>query len=274
MLKKRLIAALLVKNGFLVKTRNFANHQVIGSPLTSLEQFNMWAVDEIAILDISEDSTYSVERKDINYQNPDSLPGIVSYISESCFVPLTVGGGINSIEDISIRIKSGADKVILNGAAVRKPEFIAEAARSFGKQCIVVAIDIKRDIDGRYEVFIDNGKTSTGLDPMGWAKVVEYHQAGEILLNSIDKDGTMAGFDVDIIKTIAGSVSIPVIACGGAGEWSDFADAIVRGGAQAVCAANIFHFREQSTRLAKKAMKEAGVDVRYTESFVPKIKAI
>ena len=271
MLKKRLIACLLLKNGYLVKTRNFGNYQVIGSPRTPIELFNRWSVDEIVLLDLSRTEKYNLDRSDINYENPDSLEGIISYIAQSCFIPLTVGGGIHTIDDIRKRLKYGADKVVIDTEALVKPGFINESAKIFGKQCIVVSVDAKKKSDGSYEVFVDLGKQATGRDPIEWAREIEQRGGGEILLNSIDKDGTMMGYDVDLIQKVSKAVSIPVIALGGAGEWQDFVDAVKIGNASAVAAANIFYFREQSTRMAKKHMKEAGIDVRFTAHFVPKL---
>ncbi|MFA6635540.1 MAG: imidazole glycerol phosphate synthase cyclase subunit [Candidatus Omnitrophota bacterium] len=267
MLKKRLIAVLLLKNGHLVKTRNFDNFQIIGSPLQSIERFNSWAVDEILLLDLSTEKFYDHERYDCGYENPDSIEGIISYLSRSCFVPLAVGGGIHNIEDIKQRLKFGADKVVINTQAFNAPGFIVEAAKMFGKQCIVVSIDVKFGSGGRPTVHVAHGNKDTGLDPVVWAKEVETFGAGEILLNSVDRDGTMSGYDLDLIRSVTENVDIPVIVCGGAGEWSHFVDAINLGQASAVGAANIFYFREQSTRIAKKYMKASGINVRFAEDF-------
>lgn len=271
MLAKRVIACMLLKNGYLVKTRNFGNYQVIGSPHTPIELFNAWSVDEIILLDLSSEK-YDLERKDINYENPRTLEDVISYISRSCFIPLTVGGGVRSIEDIRLRLKYGADKVTINSEALRNPEFLNKSARIFGSQCIVVSVDAKKTSEGKYEVYSELGKKPTGWEPVLWAKEAEKRGAGEILINSIDRDGTMMGYDIDLIRQVAEGVSIPVIACGGAGEWQDFVDAVLLGKASAVAAANIFYFREQSTRLAKKQMRDAGIEVRFTANFVSRLK--
>lgn len=272
MVKKRLIACLLLWEGHLVKTRNFSNYQIIGNPKISIEQFNTWAVDEIILLDLSTNMKYDFVRKDYRFENPDTLLGIISYISKSCFVPLIVGGNIKKVEDIRLRLRHGADKVCINTYAVKQPELIKEASRVFGSQCIVVSIDAKLNHSGKYEVYIEKGKTPTNLDPVDWAKKAQQMGAGEILLNSIDKDGTMNGYDIELIKSVSDNISIPLIACGGAGDWDDFPKCIMQSNASAVAAANIFHYKEQSTRLAKKAMKEAGIDVRYDNFFMPKLK--
>ncbi|MFH0732462.1 MAG: imidazole glycerol phosphate synthase cyclase subunit [Candidatus Omnitrophota bacterium] len=268
MLKKRLIVCLLLWQGHLVKTRNFANYQIIGNPITSIEQFNTWAVDEIILLDLSTDSVYDFARKDYRHENPDTLPGIITYLSKSCFVPLAVGGNIKSVEDIRLRLKRGADKVCINTAAVKTPQLIKEASKIFGSQCVVVSIDAKLNPSGKYEVFIEKGKVSAGLDPAEWAKQAQDLGAGEILLNSIDRNGTMSGYDIDLIRSVADNISIPLIACGGAGDWDDFSKCIIQGNASAAAAANIFHYREQSTRKAKKRMSEAGIDVRLDSFFI------
>jgi imidazole glycerol-phosphate synthase subunit HisF len=274
MLKKRLIACLLLWQGHLVKTRNFSNYQIIGNPITSIEQFNAWAVDEIILLDLSTDNVYDFARKDYRHENPDTLPGIITYISKSCFVPLTVGGNIGKIEDIRLRLRCGADKVCINTCAVKRPELIKEASKIFGSQCIVVSIDVKLNSSGKYEVYIEKGKTSTNLDPIDWAKRVQQMGAGEILLNSIDKDGTMSGYDIELIKSVSDNISIPLIACGGAGDWDDFPKCIIQGNASAVAAANIFHYREQSTRKAKKCMKDASIDVRFDDFFMQNLRIL
>lgn len=226
MVKKRLIACLLLWQGHLVKTRNFSNYQIIGNPITSIELLNVWAIDEIILLDLSTTGVYDFERKDYRHQNPDSLPGIISYIAKSCFVPLAAGGGIKSIDDIRLRLKSGADRVSINTEALKKPEFINEVSKIFGSQCIIVSIDVKKVSADKYEVYGELGKKPAGIDPLAWAREAEERGAGEILLNSIDRDGTMSGYNLELIRQVSDGVSIPVVACGGAGEWFDFVKAI------------------------------------------------
>lgn len=262
MLKKRLIPCLLLQNGQLVKSTGFKEFQIIGNPKIAIQFFNAWAVDEIIFLDISKTKDYSsLLRSDYNYKTLDNIIEILKESAKICFVPLTVGGGIKTIDQMSELFRSGADKVAINTEAVRRPSFISEAADKFGNQAVVVSIDVGNR-DGKYEVFIDHGSEPTGLDPVSWAKKAESLGAGEIFLTSIGRDGSLQGYDLDLIKIVTEAVRIPVISCGGVGKWQDLVDGIKIGGASAVSAANIFHFTEQSTRHAKNYMREAGIDVR------------
>ncbi|OGY92012.1 MAG: imidazole glycerol phosphate synthase subunit HisF [Candidatus Komeilibacteria bacterium RIFCSPLOWO2_02_FULL_48_11] len=263
MLKKRLIPCLLLQNGQLVKSIGFKQYQIIGNPKIAIKFFNAWAVDEIIFLDISQTSDYTtLLRADYNFKMFETLEEILKESAKICFVPLTVGGGIRNLEQMSGLFKSGADKVSINTAAVRQPELISAAAKKFGSQAVVVSIDVKINNKGDYEVFIDHGMAPTGLSPVAWAKKTQTLGAGEILLNSIDRDGALNGYDLELIKSVTGAVNIPVIACGGVGKWQDLVDGINIGGASAVAAANIFHFTEQSTRHAKKFMVDTGIDIR------------
>ncbi len=263
MLKNRLIPCLLLQNGQLVKSTSFKDYQIIGNPKTAIQFFNAWAVDEIIFLDISTNSDYTtLLRQDYNYKILRTLTDIIRESAKICFVPLTVGGGIRTIDQMRNLFKNGADKITINTEAVRRPELITEASEKFGSQAVVVSIDVKLDDSDNYEVFVDHGRRATGMDPIDWAKKAESLGAGEIFLNSIDRDGSLAGYDLRFVKMVTEAVNIPVIACGGAGKWQDFVDGIRIGGASAVSAANIFHFTEQSIRHAKKYMAEAGIDVR------------
>jgi len=262
MLKKRLIPCLLLQNGQLVKSTRFNDFQIIGNPKVAVQFFNAWAVDEIIFLDISETKEYtSLLRSDYNYKTLDNIIEILKDIAKICFVPLTVGGGIKTLDQMNDIFRNGADKVSLNTEAVRRPSFISEAANKFGSQAVVISIDVKKH-KGKYEVFINHGREPTGLKPVDWAKKVESLGAGEIFLTSIDRDGLLNGYDLDLVKIVVEAVHVPVISCGGVGKWQDLVDGVNIGGASAVSAANIFHFTEQSTRNAKKYMAEAGIDVR------------
>jgi len=249
MIKKRLIPCLLVKEGVLVKSQGFSRFQMIGMPLTAVRFFNAWAVDEIAIIDIRPSK-----------ESREKFLEIVEGLSKECFVPLTAGGGVKNIKDIGELLRAGADKVAVNSSAIENPEFISEAAKVFGVQCIVVSIDAKKTDKG-YEVYSNGGTKPIGLSPVEWAKKAEQLGAGEIFLNSIDNDGAGNGYDLELVKSVSEAVSIPVIACGGVGEWKHFVEGI-EAGASAVSAANIFHFTEHSTKKAKQFLDEAGVDVR------------
>lgn len=269
MLKKRLIPCLLLQDGQLVKSIRFHDYQIVGNPKIAFKFFNAWAVDEIIFLDITrsdeggkKDYTKQL-RQDENFAFTSNLPDIVWECAKICFVPLAVGGGIRTLDHMRELFKSGADKVIINTEAFRRPRFITEAAERFGNQAVVVSIDAKKDTAGRFEVMIDGGREGTGVDAATWAKKAESLGAGEIFINSIDRDGTQEGYDIKLIKDVKNAVKIPVIACGGVGKWSDMVEGVTKGNADAVSAANIFHFTEQSTRHAKKALIEAGIDVRF-----------
>jgi cyclase len=261
MLKKRLIPCLFLKNGHLVRSERFSYHQLLGDPIHQVERINSWCADELIYVDISDEQKYDLRRDDMKVKSMSSIYDIISHISKTCFIPLTFGGNIKTMEDIRMRLKLGADKVLINTAAFDKPSFITKSSRKFGSQCIVVGIDAKCK-DDNYEAIIEHGKKSTGRDAVSWAKEAEELGAGEIFLNSIDRDGTAEGFDIRLIKKVADSVTIPVIACGGVGIFEHFIDGIVEGGASAVSAGNIFNYTENSVIRAKKTLQRAGIDIR------------
>lgn len=254
---------MLLQNGQIVKSIGFSDYQIIGNPKIAIKFFNAWSVDEIIFLDISREKEYTKRiRTDYNFKMLYSFAEIVLECAKICFVPLTAGGGIKTIDDMLVLFKSGVDKVCINTYAAKTPNLITESARKFGSQAIVVSIDVKKKSNGKYEVFIAGGSESTGLDPVNWAVKAQKLGAGEIFLNSIDKDGSLSGYDLGLIKSVTSAVNIPVIACGGVGKWQDLVDGIKIGNAIAVSAANIFHFTEQSTKHAKKYMVDSGIDVR------------
>ncbi len=261
MLKHRLIPVLLLQNGLLVRSELFRIHQIIGNPIHEVQRFNEWNVDELIYLDITRNDTYDLRRADHKIRDLDDPSAIIDAVSKTCFMPLTWGGRIRSVDDMRERFRRGADKITINTAAVRDPGLITEGARSFGSQAVVVAIDVLRQADGRTEVYVDGGRASTGLDPAHWARTVEARGAGEIFLQSIDRDGTGRGYDVELISAVAEATSIPIIACGGVGSFEHYA-AGIRAGASAVAAANIWHFKEMSDRAGKQALAHAGVPVR------------
>lgn len=274
MLKPRLIPVLLLKNGVLVRSRTFNFHQSTGDPIGQVERFVSWKADELIYLDITRSGAYDVEKtmnvigsttskKNSLSEVPDKFVDIIRCISPKCTIPLTVGGGIRSLNDISLLLKSGADKVSINTMALKEPGFIELAAKKFGNQCIVVSVDVKYDdTSHKYEVHSEFGKKPTGRDPVSWCQEVEKFGAGEILLNSIDHDGIGNGYDLFLIKKVIESVSIPVIALGGVGTFAHLVEGLIMGKANAVAAANFFHFTEHSIINAKKYMKSAGIDVR------------
>ena len=251
MLKKRLIACLLLKNDLIVQSIRFNKYLPIGNPKFPLQFLNKWDVDEIILLDISAHK----EKRKLNLK-------ILENLSKSCFVPLTVGGGITSVEDVRQFIRNGADKVSINSSAISDPKLITKIADIFGSQCVVVSMDCKLDKDGVYRVYEDSGKISTNLIASEWAKEIENLGAGEIFLNSIDRDGSKIGYDVRLIKKVTNAVSIPVIACGGVGNFSHFAPGILDGKASAVAAGNIFHYIEHSTIIAKMNLLQSDIDIR------------
>lgn len=263
MLKHRLIPCLLLKNGVLVRSERFSIHQKIGNPIHEVERFNQWAVDELIYLDISIGSEYDLGRDDLKVRGLNNVLDILEAVSRTCFMPLTWGGRIRTLEDIHQRLARGADKVAINTTAIDSAGFIDEAARTFGSQCIVVSIDVRRYGNGRCEVFAEGGRRATGLEPAAWAREVEDRGAGEILLNSIDRDGGGRGYDLELVRRVCAATQIPVIACGGVGRFQHFVEGI-EAGASAVAAANIFHFTEHSDRHARKALLAAGVEVRQT----------
>ncbi|MDP3277566.1 MAG: HisA/HisF-related TIM barrel protein [Deltaproteobacteria bacterium] len=261
MLKKRLIPVLLLQNGQLIRSEGFALHQVIGNPVHEVERFNQWSVDELIYLDISDDDEID-GRSDMKIQREQTALGILESVAAHCFMPLTFGGRIRTIDDVRARIERGADKVTLATAAITTPELVTRAATEFGRQAIVIVIDAKLTSDGRYEVVFDHASKSTGKTPAQFAQEVEALGAGEIVLQSVDRDGRALGYDNQLIRSVTEVTKIPVIALGGVATLDDFATCITEGGADAAAAANIFHFIELSDRRAKRAMARAGIDVR------------
>ena len=250
MLAKRIIPCLDVKEGRVVKGVNFVNLIDAGDPVENAKVYDEELADELVFLDI----TASYEKRFI-------MIDVVKKVAEEVFMPFTVGGGIRTLDDIRELLVAGADKVSINTAAVKNPELVREAAKAFGSQCIVVAIDAKRK-GKSWEVYIHGGRTPTGIDAVEWAKKVEELGAGEILLTSMDRDGTKMGYDLELTRTISETVSIPVIASGGAGNLEHLYEGIAIGKADAVLAASIFHFREYSIKEAKEYLRERGIPVR------------
>ena len=251
MLKKRIIPCLDVKDGRVVKGINFINLVDAGDPVEQAKVYSDSGADEICFLDI----TASNENRDI-------LLDTVQKTAEQCFVPLTVGGGVRSLQDIRNLLLAGADKVSINTAAINNPDLIKQAALQFGSQCIVVAIDAKKTSEDKWNVFTHGGRNQTELDALEFALLAQNNGAGEILLTSMDKDGTKSGYDINLTKTISSNLSIPVIASGGVGTLEHIRDGIVNGGASAVLAASIFHFGEFSIKQVKEYLKSQSVSVR------------
>ena len=251
MLKVRVIPTLLWKNLGLVKGIGFDSWRRVGPVLPAIKVYNSRDVDELILVDI----TASQEGRDPDHDS-------ITDFSEECAVPLTVGGGITSLDQIVSLLHAGADKIAINTAAYSNPALIDTAARRFGAQCVVVSIDARRFDDGRYSCFSHSATVDTGRDPVDWAKELVDQGAGEILLTSIERDGTMLGYDLDMVERIVRRVEIPVIASGGAGNYQHMIDLVKQAGASAVAAASIFHFTEQTPAGAKAAMQAAGIPVR------------
>jgi len=250
MLAKRIIPCLDVKDGRVVKGINFVKLRDVGDPVENARVYQEQEADELTFLDI----TASYERRGIMLE-------VVKRVAEEVFIPITVGGGIKSLDDIRLLLEAGADKVSMNTAAVKNPNFIQEAAKRFGSQCIVVAIDAKRTANS-WEVYTYGGRTSTGIKVLKWAIRVENLGAGEILLTSMDRDGTERGYDLELTRAVADSVNIPVIASGGAGTMEDLYRVFTEGGASAALAASIFHYRKHTVKEIKQYLKKRGIPVR------------
>lgn len=247
MLKVRIIPILLLQDEGLVKTVQFKNPTYIGDPINAVRIFNTKEVDELILLDISA----ARKNKKIPFE-------FVSRVAEECFMPLTFGGGVKALDDIKQLLSAGVEKVSINTSAIQNPSFIRQAAEAFGSQSIIVSIDVKRHPQGTYEIFSEGGSRPSGVDPVEFCKQMEECGAGEIFLNSIDLDGTMKGYDLELIKKVSSSVSIPVIACGGAGRLEDFARAAKEGGAAAAAAGSffVFHGRRRAVLISFPMKKE------------------
>jgi imidazole glycerol-phosphate synthase subunit HisF len=253
MLAKRIIPCLDVKDGRVVKGVNFLELRDAGDPVEQAQVYDREGADELVFLDI----TASYERRDI-------VIDMVRRVADNVFIPFTVGGGIRTVEDMRALLLAGADKVSINSSAVRNPELITAGATRFGSQCVVVAIDGRR-VGDHWEVFVDGGRVPTGLDAVKWACEAEQRGAGEILLTSMDTDGTRSGYDVPMLRAVSDAIAIPVIASGGAGELAHFYDALTAGGADAVLAASLFHYRELSVGDVKSYLAARNVPVRLEE---------
>jgi cyclase len=250
MLKARIIPCLDVKQGRVVKGVNFENLSDAGDPVEQAKFYYEQGADELCFLDIS-----------ASQEDRGVMLDVVKKVAKVCFIPFTVGGGIRELDDFSALLKCGADKVSINSAAIKNPKIISDAAKKFGAQCVVVAIDAKKNEQGNYEVFTHGGKKPTGLDAVKWAAEAEKLGAGEILLTSMDRDGTKSGYDLELIAQISKKLSVPIIASGGVGNLQHLADGL-KAGASAVLAASVFHFKEYSIKEAKEFLAARGIAVR------------
>ena len=252
MLTKRIIPCLDVTNGRVIKGINFINLKDVGDPVEIAEFYNYEGADEIVFLDIT-----------ATHEGRKTMLDVIKRTAEKVFIPLTVGGGVKSIEDFKEILRAGADKISINSAAIRNPKLITEASKKYGSQCVVVAIDGKKSENSlAWNVVINGGRIDTGLDAVKWAKKVEELGAGEILLTSMDADGTKQGYDIEFTNAITSSVNIPVIASGGCGKIEDFYDVFTKSNADAALAASLFHYKELSIREVKEYLKKKGVEIR------------
>jgi len=251
MLSKRIIPCLDVKDGRVVKGVNFVNLRDAGDPVEIATKYSEEGADEICFLDIT-----------ASHEERNTMIDVVERTAGEVFVPLTVGGGVRTLDDVRQLLLAGADKVSINTAAVNNPDFVKEAAKRFGSQCIVVAIDARQCGEGAWEVFTHGGRKETGIDAVAWAQKMEQNGAGEILLTSMDKDGTKSGYDLELTRTISRRLQIPIIASGGAGTLDHLSDGVKLGEADAVLVASIFHYGEYKINEAKEYMRERGISIR------------
>jgi imidazole glycerol-phosphate synthase subunit HisF len=261
MLKTRIIPVLFIKNGLIVRSENFDYHQNIGNVINQAQRFNEWNVDELIYIDISRENEYDLRRDDHKVDSCSSIEEIIAYLSKICFMPLTFGGGIRTIEKVDFFIRNGADKITVNSQAIESPSFVQEIAKKYGSQAVVVSIDYKV-IDNNPIVFSNFGKENTGVNLFDWIKEMEYCGAGEVMINSIDRDGASCGFDLDNIGRAVDNSKIPIVACGGAGSDFDFLELAKLTKVSAIAAGNWFHFVERSYPRVKQLFKKNNIYVR------------
>ena len=259
MLTRRIIPCLDIRQGRVVKGVNFVNIRDAGDPVEAAKAYNVAGADELVLLDIN-----------ASHEGRETLRDVVSRVAEQVFIPFTVGGGISSLDQMKGLLRLGADKVSVNSPAVRDPNLIEEAALKFGRQCVVVAMDVKREASGRWSVYVNGGRVKTDLDALEWAMEAERRGAGEILLTSMDTDGVRKGYDLAITRAISDAVPIPVIASGGAGTLEHFREALVEGGADAALAATLFHDKILTIAEVKAYLSKAGVPVRRLPDAEPR----
>lgn len=261
MVKRRLIPVLYIINGLITRSEQFEYHQLLGNVINEARRYNEWDVDELIYIDISREKHYDLRRDDHKIDSYESIDEIIQRISEVCFMPLTFGGGLRTIDQIDYLIRHGADKVTLNTGALDNPNLIQQTAQKYGAQCVVLSIDY-RIIDGQATVFSDFGRKNRGINVLDWCKEIEKLGAGEIFLNSIERDGMASGYDIETIGSVVESTKVPVIACGGAGDLHDFVQLAQQTCVSGIAAGNIFHFTERSYPRAKKLLKEHEINVR------------
>jgi imidazoleglycerol phosphate synthase cyclase subunit len=267
----RVIPVVLLKHGLLVRSQEFKTHQVIGNPISTIHRYSSWDLDELILLDISQEDHHDLRRNDLQIEyKGDSFLELIPEVASVCSMPFTVGGRIKNLNDIEVRLEKGADKCSINTASINDPKLIEESSRRFGCQCIVVSIDVKREADGTLNIWKSGGREKTDLNVLDWVKKVQDLGAGEILINSIDRDGTGNGYDKELVAEVVELAQIPVISCGGVGKYQDFTELAKSTKVSALAAANIFHFRELSYPFIKKECLKSKINVR--PSFIGESK--
>lgn len=261
MLRRRLIPCLFLQNGLIVRSEGFKQFKQLGNPLAQLERLNEWNADELIYVDITREGGYDLKRDDLSVRSRGDVVSILRDISTRSFMPLSFGGRIRAIKTVDAFIANGADKVVINTGAVLEPALITKVAHTYGSQAMVLAVDVRKEGD-RYVPYIENGRTRTDLVFEDWLREGVRRGAGEIFVNSIDRDGTASGYDLELIRLACRTVDVPVIACGGAGSFEDFVEAMAETEVSAVAAGNIFNFTENAYREAKRVLRDAGMAVR------------
>tara|TARA_B100000401_G_C52808558_1_gene722378 strand:- start:1633 stop:2439 length:807 start_codon:yes stop_codon:yes gene_type:complete len=260
MKKKRLIPILLLKDGNLVQAHNFKFYQNLGNPEQAVKRLSEWGSDELIYLDISK-KKHDIGRSDTKYKSTSNFLNIVKKFSKFSFMPTTIGGNIKNLLDVEKRLLVGADKVSINSAVLINPKLISDVAKEFGSQCLVISIDVKK-INGKYKIFFNHGVDLSKYSLKEWLKIIQNNGAGEILINSIDRDGSKEGYDINLLKSVTRDTKMPVIACGGVGTFSDFYEGFKKTKIDAAAAANIFHYSDQSVFLAKNFLYKKKIKVR------------
>ena len=261
MLKVRLIPVLYIKNGLIVRSEDFSYHQNIGNIINEAKRYNEWNVDELIYIDISRDKIYDMRRDDHKIKSAETIEEIIKEISKVCFMPLSFGGGIRSMEDIDLRIRNGADKITMNAAVIENPQLIRDASEKYGAQCVVISVDY-RMVENKPIVFSQFGQQNTGIGLIDWIKECEQLGAGEIFMNAIERDGKACGYDIATIGEAVSSTTLPIVACGGAGDMYDFVDLASETKVSGIAAGNWFHFVERSYPRAKQTLKKNNINVR------------
>lgn len=263
----RIVALLLLQNGWLVQSKSFSRFLRVGNPIDAVKRLSEWGADELVYLDITSKNYSQNFRKDLKSSPHIDILEILRVASRFAFMPMTVGGKINNLSEIESRLSAGADKISINSKVIDNPIFVKESAEEFGSQCIVVSVDIKIHLN-RYRVYDHRTNSLVDVDLLEWIKRIQDLGAGEIFLNSVDRDGSKQGMDIELIEMVANTVKIPVVACGGVGKWQDFEEALTKTKVDAVAATNIFHHTDQSVFLAKKYLLDQGLNVRPPELIV------